>query len=242
MPRPETSVALDYSNSKLEEGNGSKDDSSDTDAGTDSDSDTEGNNEDENDPIFKRETPSFEKSELESDFPPTTKNETPISKLPEPDPPSSLGKLPSHVEMEFSGEISSNGILDGLVVVKTQLGCSALQEDTTLWFSDREPLGKIFDVIGPVAQPFYTVRLPKSNEASFLSKIVKGTKVFYAKTEDTAFVITEELRRLFRGSDASWLNDEEPPADVIEYSDDEEEALAKKEKARKRKNVDGENN
>lgn len=34
-----------------------------------------------------------------------------------------------------------------------------------------------------------------------------------------------------KGSDASWANDEEPPRECLDYSDDEQERNAKKKKA-----------
>lgn len=44
-----------------------------------------------------------------------------------------------------------------------------------------------------------------------------------------AYVFLAQLRRL-KGSDASWLNDIEPPVEEVEYSDDEMERIAKKKK------------
>lgn len=37
-----------------------------------------------------------------------------------------------------------------------------------------------------------------------------------------------------KGSDASWKNDVEPPPQLIEYSDDEEERASRKRKTNKR--------
>ena len=45
-------------------------------------------------------------------------------------------------------------------------------------------------------------------------------------------VVTILLLFCFRekGSDASWKNDEEPPAELVDYSDDEKEREAKNKK------------
>jgi len=53
--------------------------------------------------------------------------------------------------------------------------------------------------------------------------------VYYApKTEHTAYVFLDQLMKM-KISDASWANDEEPPPNFLDYSDDEEEQRAKRE-------------
>lgn len=87
-------------------------------------------------------------------------------------------------------------------------------------------LGKVFDVIGPVSTPIYCVRF--NNHDDIVAKgIAVGHKVFFApRTEYAQFVILSNI--MTKGSDASWKNDIEPPENLVEYSDDENERKNKK--------------
>ncbi len=132
------------------------------------------------------------------------------------------------------GTIAS--VVDDLVVVKGAVGTAALDLDSVL-FLDRgqRPLGKIFDVMGPVVQPFYCVRF-NSNEHIKEKNVEVGMAVFYApRTEHTSFIFLSELMKL-KGSDASWENDHEPPEQFLDHSDDE---LEKGERRRKRSHNHG---
>ena len=115
-----------------------------------------------------------------------------------------------------------------MVVVKSAPNSPALDLDTVLFLENGgRPLGKIFDVMGPVIQPFYCVRF--NSEEHVREKQVKvGMPVFFApRTDYTSFIFLAELLNL-KGSDASWENDNEPPACHLDYSDDEAERKAKK--------------
>eukprot|EP00126_Sphaerothecum_destruens_P006235 Sdes_comp19280_c0_seq1m10294 len=50
-----------------------------------------------------------------------------------------------------------------------------------------------------------------------------------------SFVFTEKVKA-FKGSDASWKYDEEPPEDELEFSDDEDERKIRNELKKKLKN------
>ena len=116
----------------------------------------------------------------------------------------------------------------------------------------QRPLGKLFDVMGPVMHPFYCIRF-NSKEHIKEKNIVKGAPVFYApRTEHTSFVFLSELMKMkgrdlkknkyfiylifnfhfffhfFLGSDASWENDNEPPPSHMDYSDDESERKSRR--------------
>jgi H/ACA ribonucleoprotein complex non-core subunit NAF1 len=90
----------------------------------------------------------------------------------------------------------------------------------------RHTLGKIFDVIGPVSVPIYCVRF-NTHDDIVTKGITVGNKVFCApRTEHSQFVILSNI--MTKGSDASWKNDIEPPDNMIDHSDDEQERRTKK--------------
>ncbi len=115
--------------------------------------------------------------------------------------------------------------------------CKPLNEETILFDSNRRELGKIFEVFGPVQAPFYSIRFNNVKEITDnCLNVETDSSIFYAhdSTEYTKFIFNlDELRRL-KGSDASWNNDNEPPAECIDYSDDEQERSAKQELKQKR--------
>ena len=119
-----------------------------------------------------------------------------------------------------------------------------LDEDTILFDSNRKELGKIFEVFGPVQSPFYSIRFNNSNEIKQNNlNVDKDAFIYYApdSTEYTKFIFNlDELRRL-KGSDASWNNDNEPPVECLDYSDDEKEQRAKRELKQKRSGLRNQN-
>lgn len=120
-----------------------------------------------------------------------------------------------------------SSIVDQLVLVEAYPHSAPLDIDSVL-FLDRgqRALGKIFDVIGPVATPIYCIRFNTNDEIK--SKGISiGERVFCApRTEHTSYVILSSIMN--KGSDASWKNDVEPPENLIDYSDDEQERKAKR--------------
>ena len=130
-------------------------------------------------------------------------------------------------ECNIVGHIKN--LVDDLVVVESLIGQPALDLDTVLFVKEGDiALGRVFDVIGPVTQPLYVVRF-NSKEHVEEKGVTVGMKVYYApKSELTSYVFLEQLMAM-KISDASWINDEEPPPQFLDYSDDEEEQRAKKE-------------
>ncbi|TRY62573.1 hypothetical protein TCAL_00478 [Tigriopus californicus] len=124
--------------------------------------------------------------------------------------------------------------VDDLVVVKAFPSTPAIDIDSVLFLEGgTQALGKVFDVFGPVSQPFYSVRFNSGDHIK--EKAIKiDSPVFYApRTEYANFVFVEQLRKL-KGTDASWRHDEEPPVHKLDFSDDEEEIRLKREAKQKK--------
>lgn len=118
-------------------------------------------------------------------------------------------------------------IVDKLVVIEALKNTPVLDLDSVLFFEGGQPLGQIFDVFGPITEPYYCVRF-NSNEHIKEKNIVKDQIVYCApKTEYTSYVFVNQLLKM-KGSDASWKHNNEPPPNQLDYSDDEEERNAKK--------------
>ncbi|KAI4901549.1 hypothetical protein NFI96_013087 [Prochilodus magdalenae] len=133
--------------------------------------------------------------------------------------------LPEGTEMETIGVISS--IIDQLVIVESKKDSRPLNDESVLFDKDRFAIGKVFEVFGPVCQPYYVLRFNSHQDIEQRSLGI-GEPVFFApKIKDfTDYVFVEELNRA-KGSDASWKNDQEPPPEALDFSDDEQERLAK---------------
>jgi rRNA processing protein Gar1 len=113
-----------------------------------------------------------------------------------------------------------------------------LDEETILFDSRRRAISKIFEIFGPVAIPFYSIRFNSLDEIETRELDLQiGSHVFYAPEckEYTKFIFNVDELRQEKGSDASWNHDNEPPVECIEYSDDEAEKLAKKKLKNKNK-------
>ncbi|XP_052873146.1 H/ACA ribonucleoprotein complex non-core subunit NAF1 [Anopheles cruzii] len=129
-------------------------------------------------------------------------------------------------ECKLIGRVDS--IVSQIVLVQSLHGVELLNLDTVLFLErGARPLGKIFDVIGQVSSPLYCV-LFNSNQEVIAKNVTVGMEVYCApRTEHTSFIILSELMRS-KGSDASWRDDNEPPASLCEYSDDEAERSVRK--------------
>lgn len=84
-------------------------------------------------------------------------------------------------------------ILTISVVVQAVFDAPALDADTVVFNKDRQAFGEIFEVFGPVTQPFYAVRVPEDDYRD----IKIGTPIYYApKVENvTKTVFTDALRK-----------------------------------------------
>jgi H/ACA ribonucleoprotein complex non-core subunit NAF1 len=165
-----------------------------------------------------------------------TKNEITIDDLP---PIEKLNLvLESSVNLIKIGRVIS--IVDNkLVVIQTLNNCQEankneahpLDEDTILFDENRKGLGKIYETFGPVVSPFYSLRFNLNEIKESQLKVDVGSFIYYApeSTKYTKFIFNVDELRQLKGSDASWNNDNEPPVECIEYSDDEQERQAKRE-------------
>lgn len=141
--------------------------------------------------------------------------------------------LPSQ-ETTKIGTITS--IVDRLVIVRAYPETPLVDLDSILFLDNgAKALGKVFDVFGPVTEPNYCV-LFNSEDHVKERGVQPGMEVFIApRTQHTKFVFLTELMKV-KGSDASWLNDIEPPPSHVDFSDDEEERLANKAKKEQKQN------
>ncbi|XP_055596025.1 H/ACA ribonucleoprotein complex non-core subunit NAF1 [Uranotaenia lowii] len=126
------------------------------------------------------------------------------------------------------GQIQS--IVAQIVIVQSYGGVELLNLETVLFLEQgKRCLGKIFDVIGQVQAPMYCVLFNTRQEV--LSKgISVGAPVYCApQTEHTSFIILSDLVK-DKGSDASWKHDGECPEHALDYSDDEQERAARRQR------------
>ncbi|XP_001655996.2 H/ACA ribonucleoprotein complex non-core subunit NAF1 [Aedes aegypti] len=119
-------------------------------------------------------------------------------------------------------------IVAQIVIVQSYAGVELLDLETVLFLEKgKRALGKIFDVIGQVTAPMYCVLFNNRNDV-IRKGISVGMPVYCApQTEHTSFIILSDLMK-HRGSDASWLDDNEAPDHVLDYSDDEQERRARR--------------
>uniref|UniRef100_A0A096M0G8 H/ACA ribonucleoprotein complex non-core subunit NAF1 n=1 Tax=Poecilia formosa TaxID=48698 RepID=A0A096M0G8_POEFO len=138
--------------------------------------------------------------------------------------------LPEEAELQPVGTVSS--IVQQLVIIQSLKNTPALNEDSILFRSDRVAVGKVFEVFGPVCSPFYVLRFNSSDQISSKG-LTEGSTVYFAPAlkEYTEYILMQQLK-LLKGSDASWKNDDEPPDEALDYSDDEKEQEAKRKKTR----------
>lgn len=167
----------------------------------------------------------------ENGLPPRTPGELGMDDLP---PIEQLAVTAPVEELCHLGRIAS--IFDRLVSVQSFKGQSALDLDSVLFLKDGSPLGSVFEVFGPVKEPRYLVRFNSKKEIEERNLAV-DSPVYCAPTLGapfTSYVFTTDLMKM-KGSDASWKHNNEPPEDLREFSDDEEERLYKLKTKSKRK-------
>ncbi|KAL1447107.1 hypothetical protein MTO96_028660 [Rhipicephalus appendiculatus] len=118
--------------------------------------------------------------------------------------------------------------VDQLLVVESEPGQPVLDLDSVLFRADGTALGRVFDVLGPVSAPYYTVRFNTAQELAERA-LEPGEPVLYAPlhADVTQYVLESEVRKQ-RGSDASWENNNEPPPEHLDFSDDEQEREVRK--------------
>ncbi|KAI1238400.1 H/ACA ribonucleoprotein complex non-core subunit NAF1, partial [Lamprotornis superbus] len=155
-----------------------------------------------------------------------TKDELPIEELPPVEDLSVI--LPDNVELKVLGTVSS--IIEQLVIIESLRGLPPVNEESIIFKEDRQAAGKIFEIFGPVSHPFYVIRFNSSEHIKERGINVQDSMYFAPSVEDfTQYIFAEKLKQE-KGSDASWKNDQEPPPEVLDFSDDEKEREAKEKK------------
>lgn len=159
-------------------------------------------------------------------FPLKTKDELLLSELPSVEELTIV--LPEDIELKPLGMVSS--IIEQLVIIESMTNVPPVNEETVIFKTDRQTAGKIFEIFGPVAHPFYVLRFNSSEHIENKGIKIKDTMYFAPSMKDfTQYIFTEKLKQ-DRGSDASWKNDQEPPPEALDFSDDEKEKEAKQRK------------
>jgi H/ACA ribonucleoprotein complex non-core subunit NAF1 len=82
--------------------------------------------------------------------------------------------LSPETALEVVGVVSS--CVNKLLVIASGGGKSALDMGSILWLADRRPVGRVFEVFGPVVNPFYVVRFNSDEELQAL-QVKAGVRV-----------------------------------------------------------------
>ncbi|NXT66684.1 NAF1 protein, partial [Chaetops frenatus] len=155
-----------------------------------------------------------------------TKDELPIDELPPFEDLPII--LPDNVELKLFGTVSS--IIEQLVIIESLRGLPAVNEESIIFKEDRQAAGKIFEIFGSVSHPFYVIRFNSTEHIKEKGINVQDSMYFAPSVKDfTQYIFAEKLKQE-KGSDASWKNDQEPPPEVLDFSDDEQEREAKQKK------------
>ncbi|NXS56470.1 NAF1 protein, partial [Brachypteracias leptosomus] len=136
--------------------------------------------------------------------------------------------LPDNIELRLFGTVSS--IIEQLVIIESLRGLPPVNEESVIFKENRQAAGKIFEIFGPVLHPFYVLRFNSSEHIKAKGINVQDSMYFAPSVEDfTQYIFAEKLKQ-DKGSDASWKNDQEPPTEFLDFSDDEKEREAKHKK------------
>ncbi|KAM3729218.1 H/ACA ribonucleoprotein complex non-core subunit [Dirofilaria immitis] len=133
-----------------------------------------------------------------------------------------IEELRIHVEedilLEKFGKIVN--IVDRLVVIEADSNI-ALDFDTIIFDAERNAVGRIFDVFGPVARPMYAILFNDIKEAN---EWEMGSAMYYAPlaSQFTHTIFTEKLKQE-KAADGCWDGEGECPDDMLAFSDDETE-------------------
>ncbi|XP_030047447.1 H/ACA ribonucleoprotein complex non-core subunit NAF1-like [Microcaecilia unicolor] len=133
--------------------------------------------------------------------------------------------LPKNVEVKAIGNVSS--IIEQLVIVESLKDIPPLREGTIVFKEDGHAIGKIFDIFGPVSRPFYMLRFKSAESIQYKGINVHDIVCVAPLVEDFTKYIFVDLLKQQKGSDASWMNDQEPPVEALDFSDDDQEKKSK---------------
>ncbi len=114
--------------------------------------------------------------------------------------------------------------LQAMVRANTSGSYRVLDTGSVLCLQDRTVIGSVFDIVGRVHEPAYTVGFTSEQDLKD-SGIAVGTPVYYVDAHST-YVFTQPLQ-LAKGTDASNADDEGSDAELA-FSDDEQEAAHKR--------------
>lgn len=81
------------------------------------------------------------------------------------------------------------------VVVEALKGVPAYDLDTVLFLEEGQPLGKVFDVFGPVAEPYYCVRFNSREQITEKNIHLNQTVYSAPNTKHTNYVFLKQLMR-----------------------------------------------
>ncbi|KAI5122371.1 hypothetical protein M0805_004128 [Coniferiporia weirii] len=161
-----------------------------------------------------------------------TKNEIQEPAIATPD----IVEVGAHEPLEKVGEILS--VIDNVVIVKglasqveNRASERALDFESLLVFEDRKVLGYVHETFGPTYQPLYQVKFLSADSID-KETITVSRAVFHVPPRSN-FVFPSQLKKI-KGSDASNVHDEEIHEDEMEFSDDEAEAMYKRQRQRHR--------
>ncbi|KAF4322182.1 hypothetical protein BBO99_00002082 [Phytophthora kernoviae] len=194
-----------------------------TEAAKDSSSDSDSDDEDEESRAkFRADIEAaMEKEDAKSDGPIKTANEV-AAPVREP-----TVELTADCPIAQCGTILNVSVPGLMMTIKSNPNAKPLEEGSVLCLEDRTVLGCVDEIFGPVLMPMYLVRY--ENAAKIPQKAAMNAAVFYP-TEHATYIVPEDIKD--KGTDASNIFDEE--ADETEFSDDEAEAAAKRNRKRNR--------
>ena len=147
--------------------------------------------------------------------------------------------LPESYVIDEKTNISSIGtvksVLDNNLIITADISGEkrVLEEGSIFCLEDRTPLGVLREVFGPLQAPFYRVGVSESYKKNNDLKSLIGIKVFIV-LKDVHWIDTFQIK-MIKGTDASNMFDEELPEEEQEFSDDEKEAMYKKQKKQKKR-------
>ena len=157
--------------------------------------------------------------ERQGTFVPKSKGETFYMDLPLVEP----CKIPFPENGKLLPVATVSHYTEKLLVVSSLPITPPVDEGTVLWTKDKTSIAKVFETFGPVRKPFYSIRINSIADMPALGVAI-GDTVFVIPDDPThtKYVFPGELMKQ-KGSDASWKDDNEVPAQFWDYSDDENE-------------------
>ena len=116
-----------------------------------------------------------------------------------------------------------SNLMDTIVILASSPGTPPLDAETRVFTADRKCIGVVYETFGPVKQPFYSILF--DSPQTIKSAGLKIGQPLYCSPADSQLTQFVFLRDVKKGSDASWIDDREPPFEAIEFSDDETEQM-----------------